>query len=48
MCLSKSTRLSRRLLNNRTGDSHYRWTKKWGAAQIAGDDDADFDNGLIG
>jgi hypothetical protein len=23
-----------RILNHRTGDSHYRWTKKWGAGQL--------------
>jgi hypothetical protein len=27
--------LTRRLLNKRTDDSHYDWTKKWGAGQIA-------------
>ena len=26
-----------RLLNERTGDSHYHWTKKWGAGQFQGD-----------
>ena len=31
MCLSKKTRPIPRLLNERTGDSHYHWTKKWGA-----------------
>ena len=31
MCLSKKTRPMPRLLNQRTGDSHYHWTKKWGA-----------------
>ena len=31
MCLSKKTRPIPRLLNKRTGDSHYHWTKKWGA-----------------
>ncbi len=34
MCLSKKTRPIPRLLNKRTGDSHYHWTKKWGAGQI--------------
>jgi hypothetical protein len=28
--------LCHRLLNNRTDDSHYRWTKKWGAGQPLG------------
>jgi hypothetical protein len=31
MCLSKKTRPIPRLLNERIGDSHYHWTKKWGA-----------------
>ena len=31
MCLSKRTRPSLLLLNNRPHDSHYPWTKKWGA-----------------
>ena len=31
MCLSKKTRPIPRLLNKRTGDSHYHWTKKSGA-----------------
>ena len=30
------TRPSPRLLNNRTDDSHYHWTKKWGAGQLHG------------
>ncbi len=34
MCLSKKTRPIPRLLNQRTGDSHYHWTKKWGAGQV--------------
>ncbi len=34
MCLSKKTRPIPRLLNERTGDSHYHWTKKWGAGQV--------------
>ena len=33
MCLSKKTRPIPRLLNERTGNSHYHWTKKWGAGQ---------------
>ncbi len=33
MCLSKKTCPIPRLLNQRTGDSHYHWTKKWGAGQ---------------
>ena len=33
MCLSKKTRPIPRLLNERPGDSHYHWTKKWGAGQ---------------
>src|SRR5512135_2024680 len=33
MCLSMRTRPSHWLLNNRTNDSHYPWTKKWGAGQ---------------
>src|SRR4051794_25159341 len=31
MCLSMKTRPIPRLLDQRTGDSHYHWTKKWGA-----------------
>ena len=33
MCLSMKTDPIHRPLNQRTGDSHYRWTKKWGAGQ---------------
>src|SRR5690349_6454388 len=33
MCLSMRTCPIPRLLNPRTDDSHYRWTKKWGAGQ---------------
>ena len=33
MCLLKRPRPSHWLLNIRTHDSHYRWTKKWGAGQ---------------
>ena len=31
--LPKKTCPIPRLLNQRTGDSHYHWTKKWGAGQ---------------
>src|SRR3954447_12668164 len=35
MCLSRKTYPTPRLMNQRTGDFHYRWTKKWGAGHLA-------------